>query len=218
MPGAIAQEPVLTLRVVRHEIQPYEDSLREQESLVEAMHQGEIRHNTLILTSHPPIYTIGTSGSEEDILQREWNGVRIAVYKSGRGGEVTYHGPGQLLGYLIVDLRHRRDLHLHVRNLEELIIRVLADIGVTAKRNPRGIGVWIDGNKVAAIGVRCRRWICYHGVALNIDPDLRHFRGIVPCGMRDQPVTSLAREGVSCSRAELEPLLIHHARHIFDGD
>lgn len=202
------------MHIIRHEQQDYDDSLREQEALVEAIHAGTAG-NTLILTSHPPIYTLGTSAHPEDVLTRSIDGTTIAVHSSGRGGEVTYHGPGQLVCYLIVDLRKKRDLHRHVHQLEQLMIRTLADLGLQAGTSERGIGVWCGSNKIAAIGVRCRRWVCFHGVALNINPNLRHFQGIVPCGMRDQPVTSLSREGVDVSREEVEAIVIHHAREMF---
>ncbi|RMH52316.1 MAG: lipoyl(octanoyl) transferase [Zetaproteobacteria bacterium] len=202
------------MQVIRHRRQSYPQSLAEQEARVEALLRDQAPP-ALILTEHPPIYTIGTSGREEDILAREIDGCRIAVYHTGRGGEVTYHGPGQLLCYLIADLRAERDLHRHIHRLEEMIIRALADFGLSAGRNPRGIGVWIGGRKIAAVGVRCRRWVTWHGIALNIAPELRHFRGIVPCGMRDAPVTSMAELGRTPDRPAVEACLIHHARLLF---
>ncbi len=202
------------MRVIRHERQPYPDSVAEQERLVEGILAGEPAP-VLILTEHPPVFTIGTSGSRRDVLATEIDGVRIEVFQTGRGGEVTYHGPGQLVAYVLADLREERDLHRHVRRLEEMIIRTLADFGIEASRNPRGIGVWVDGRKIAAVGVRCRKWITFHGVALNIDPDLRHFRGIVPCGMKDAPVTSMARLGVRAARGEVERALMAHAERLF---
>ncbi len=204
----------MKLQVIRHESQDYEASLCEQESIVEAIHAGEAT-NTLILTSHPPVYTLGTSARAEDVLTRNVDGTHIAVHKTGRGGEVTYHGPGQLVCYLIVDLRRQRDLHRHVQKLEQLMIDTLAELGLQAGTSERGIGVWVNGNKIAAVGVRCRRWVCFHGVALNINPNLRHFQGIVPCGMRDQPVTSLHHEGITTSREAVEPVVIRHAEQLF---
>jgi len=171
----------------------------------------------LILTEHPPIYTLGTSGEEQDVLTREVDGDAIEVYPTGRGGEVTYHGPGQLLCYTVADLSKEQDLHKHIWRLEEVIIRTLADLGVEATRDERGIGVWVDGLKVAAAGVRCRRWVVWHGIALNINPNLNHFKGIVPCGMRDAPVTSLAVLGVQTSREDVEKLLEKHVQDVFQS-
>ncbi len=204
------------MRVIRHGLQPYEDAVAEQEALVEAVLAGRAGAPVLILTEHPHVYTIGTSGDPGQVLAREVAGVRVPVVRTGRGGEVTYHGPGQLVIYVIADLRKRRDLKAHVRRLEELGIRVLARLGVGAGRSARGIGVWVDGRKIAAIGVRCRRWVTYHGMALNLAPDLRFFEGIVPCGMEDRPVTSLAALGVAADRAALEPIVVEEARALFD--
>ncbi len=209
----IPETPV-RLQVIRHRLQPYPQSVREQERIVAALLAGHMPP-TLILTEHPPVYTIGTSGRETDILRREFDGERIEVHSSGRGGEVTYHGPGQLVCYVIADLRCERDLHRHVWRLEEMIIATLAAWGVTARRSHRGIGVWVGERKIAAIGVRCRKWITYHGVALNIDPNLEHFTGIIPCGMRDAPVTSLRALGLGVSRREVEEGLLPHAQRLF---
>ena len=202
------------MQVIRHQRQLYPDSLAEQEALVAAILAGEAE-SSLILTEHPPVYTIGSSGSEEDVLARQIDGQSIAVYATGRGGEVTYHGPGQLVCYVIADQRAEQDLHKHVWRLEEMVIRALADFGVEAGRDKRGIGVWVNGLKIAAAGVRCRKWITYHGIALNIDPNLKHFAGIVPCGMRDAPVTSVRELGLSTSRSDVEAVMRRHAQQLF---
>lgn len=194
------------MQVIRHQRQLYPDSLAEQEALVAAILAGEAEP-TLILTEHPPIYTIGSSGSEVDVLNRQIDGETIAVYPTGRGGEVTYHGPGQLVCYVIADQRNEQDLHKHVWRLEEMVIRTLAEFGVGAGRDRRGIGVWVDGNKIAAVGVRCRKWITWHGIALNINPNLNHFAGIVACGMHDNPVTSMWQLGFEADRAAVEAMI-----------
>jgi len=137
------------------------------------------------------------------------------VFPTGRGGEVTYHGPGQLVVYVIADLRKEQDLHKHVWRLEEMIIRTLADFDMAAARNKRGIGVWVNEKKIAAIGVRCHKWISYHGAALNIAPNLKHFSGIVPCGMSDIPVTSMQKLGIQANRHRVEELLVTHAWSLF---
>jgi len=204
----------MAMQVIRHDRQDYPDSIAEQEALVAAI-LADKAAPSLIFTEHPPLFSIGTSGSEDDVLQRQIDGEAIAIYPSGRGGEVTYHGPGQLLCYVLADLRHHQDLHQHVFRLEEMMIRALADMGVQAGRDKRGIGVWVDGDKIAAIGVRCRKWITFHGIALNIHPNLKHFSGIVACGMSDSPVTSLHKLGIEIDRRQVERLIEKHSS-LFD--
>jgi len=203
-----------TLEVIRHERQAYPDSVAEQEKLVAELLSGA-RGNTLVFTEHPPVYTLGTSGSDADVLARQIDGERIEVFPTGRGGEVTYHGPGQLVCYLIVDISREQDLHKHVWRLEEMVIRTLAEFGVEAGRNKRGIGVWVGDKKIAAVGVRCRKWVTYHGIALNIHPNMKHFDGIVTCGMSDRPVISLAELGVDASRSEVEAIISQMAGKLF---
>lgn len=199
---------------ISHPLQKYTDAMLEQEARVQAiLHQKE--NACLIFSQHPACYTLGTSGHMHDILNREYNGQTIPIYKTGRGGEVTYHGPGQLMIYVLADLRRKQDLHQHIWNLEELIIQSLQHFSMTAQRNERGIGVWVGENKIAAVGVRCRRWVTWHGIALNISPDLSHYQGIVACGMKDNPVTSMQKEGNMASRSELETTLTHHALTLF---
>ncbi len=202
--------------LTKHSQQTYPEAMAEQEALRDDVLQGDSAFH-LILTEHPPIYTLGTSGTENDVLAREVDGDTIKVYQTGRGGEVTYHGPGQLMCYIVADLSKEQDLHQHIWRLEEVIIRTLADLGVEATRDERGIGVWVDGLKIAAAGVRCRRWVVWHGIALNINPNLNHFKGIVPCGMRDAPVTSLAVLGIQTSREDVEKLLEKHVQGVFQS-
>lgn len=199
---------------IRHQQQTYPDSMQEQETLRDALLAGE-QSFYLILTEHPPTFTVGTSGSTNDILRRDIDGESIAVFNTGRGGEVTYHGPGQLVCYVVANLSHEQDLHQHIWRLEEAVIRTLAELGVASSRNQRGIGVWVDGLKIAAAGVRCRKWVVWHGIALNINPNLKHFQGIVPCGMQDAPVTSLAQLSVSIRRDAVEALLCKHVQAVF---
>lgn len=216
--GSVGYDDAMTagLHIISHARQGYAESVAEQETLVASILAGDAP-STLIFTEHPPVYTIGTSGSEADVLAREIDGKHIEVYETGRGGEVTYHGPGQLVCYALIDIRHAQDLHKHVQRLEEMVIRTLADFGIEAGRNERGIGVWVGDKKIAAVGVRCRKWITYHGIALNIDPDMGHFRGIVTCGMADQPVVSMQQLGKSVSRAEVEARMAFHAEEIFNA-
>jgi len=203
-----------TLEVIRHERQAYPDSVAEQEKLVAELLAGA-RGNTLVFTEHPPVYTLGTSGSDADVLTRVIDGETIQVFPTGRGGEVTYHGPGQLVCYVIVDISGEQDLHKHVRRLEEMVICTLAEFGIEAGRNERGIGVWIGDKKIAAVGVRCRKWVTYHGIALNINPNMKHFDGIVTCGMADRPVISLAELGVDALRSEVEEVITQMADELF---
>ena len=200
--------------IIRHQQQYFPDAMTEQEALRDAMLAGNGRFQ-LILTEHPPTYTLGTSGVPKDVLTREVDGDIIDVFQTGRGGEVTYHGPGQLLCYVVANLSQEQDLHQHIWRLEEMIIRTLADLGVDSERDSRGIGVWVDGLKIAAAGVRCRRWVVWHGIALNINPNLNHFKGIVPCGMQDAPVTSLAELGLDIERDDVEKVLIKQAEKVF---
>ncbi len=195
--------------IIRHQRQDYPDSIAEQETLVAAI-LAEQAQPSIVFTEHPPLFTLGTSGSEADVLSCEIDGEAIAMHASGRGGEVTYHGPGQLLCYVIADLRHNQDLHQHVFRLEEMMIRTLADFSIQAGRDSRGIGVWVEGKKIAAIGVRCRKWITFHGIALNINPNLKHFSGIVACGMKDSPVTSMQQLGIEASREQVEQVIARH--------
>ena len=202
------------MRILQHDIQNYPDSLLEQESIVADI-LAKRAQDTMILTEHPPTYTLGSSGKMQDILSRTIEGESIAVHSTGRGGEVTYHGPGQLICYVLKNNEHEKDLHQHVHHLEELIIRTLADFHIHGERNERGIGVWVDGLKISAVGVCCRKWVTFHGVALNIHPNLQHFKGIVPCGMCDAPVTSMYQEGVDVPRHIVEQRIIHHTQTLF---
>jgi lipoyl(octanoyl) transferase len=152
--------------------------------------------NILLLLQHNPVITIGRSGSRNNILAPRslLTAEGIEVYEIDRGGDVTYHGPGQLTGYPIIDLRYfKKDVHWYLRMLEGVIIRVLAEYGITGERIEGYTGVWVDDEKVAAIGIAVKRWIAYHGFAFNICPDMSHFKMIRPCGITDKSVTSLER-------------------------
>ena len=176
----------------------YRDACDRQVALVEQRIAGEIG-DTLVFTEHEPVFTLGLrSGAESHLV---WNAERLAregvvVEKTNRGGDITYHGPGQIVGYPIVSLAAHRDLHAYLRLLEEVVIAALASLGLAATRRDGLTGIWIGRRKIAAIGVAVRRWVAYHGFALNVDPDLAHFGGIVPCGIAaaDGTVTSLRAE------------------------
>ncbi|MFQ5784092.1 MAG: lipoyl(octanoyl) transferase LipB [Alphaproteobacteria bacterium] len=172
------------------------------------------------LLEHPPLYTAGTSARPEDLLDPH----ALPVFATGRGGQYTYHGPGQRVAYVMLDLRARgrADVRAYVTGLEDWLIAALADFGVKGERRGDRIGVWVardDGTeaKIAAIGVRVRRWVTYHGVALNVAPDLAHYRGIVACGIREHGVTSLADLDVETTMAEVDAALRNHFSRVLEG-
>src|SRR6266481_7362329 len=186
----------------------YEAAVDEMERRVAAIRAGAAPELVWLL-EHPPLYTAGTSAREEDLLQPQY----LPVHRTGRGGRYTYHGPGQRIAYVMLDLRKRgQDVRCYVHQLEEWIIRVLARFDVRGERRAGRVGIWVARpggreEKIAAIGVRVRQWVTYHGVALNLDPDLDHYRGIVPCGIAEHGVTSLARLGVAATTAEVDAAL-----------
>jgi lipoyl(octanoyl) transferase len=160
------------------------------------------------LVEHPPIYTAGTSANDADLIDE-----RFPVFRTGRGGQFTYHGPGQRVVYLMLDLKRRKpDVRGYVRDLEEWLIRTLALLSVKGERRANRVGIWVDRgggreDKIAAIGVRIRRWVTFHGIALNVVPDLSHFSGIVPCGVQGHGVTSLTDLGIPASMDEVDAAL-----------
>ena len=157
------------------------------------------------LVEHPPIYTAGTSADEADLIDR-----RFPVFQTGRGGQFTYHGPGQRVGYVMLDLSRRtKDVRRFVHDLEEWLIQTLAQFNVKGERREGRVGIWVvrggtREDKIAAIGVRVRRWVTFHGVSLNVEPDLTHFDGIVPCGIREHGVTSLVDLGLAVTMADAD--------------
>ena len=188
---------------------PYPEALAAMEARVDAVRAGAVPELVWLL-EHPPLYTAGTSADAAELLQPD----RFPVYPTGRGGRYTYHGPGQRVAYLVLDLKRRGgDLRRYVWSLEEWVIRSLAAFGVVGERRDGRVGIWVarDGgareDKVAAIGVRVRRWVSYHGVAVNVAPELGHFGGIVPCGIAGHGVTSLADLGVRAGLADLDAAL-----------
>jgi lipoyl(octanoyl) transferase len=193
---------------ISDELVPYEAAVAAMEERVAAIRAGTARELVWLL-EHPPLYTAGTSAREADLVDPDL----LPVHRSGRGGQFTYHGPGQRVGYVMLDLRRRgQDVRLHVRRLEEWLIRTLARFNVRGERREGRVGIWIAGRdgseaKIAAIGVRVRHWISFHGVALNVDPELGHYRGIVPCGIAEHGVTSLAALGITATMAEVDGAL-----------
>jgi lipoyl(octanoyl) transferase len=190
---------------------PYEEALATMEARVEAIAAVE-KPPLLWFLEHPPLYTAGTSAKEGDLLDSGG----FPVYRTGRGGEYTYHGPGQRVGYVMMPLADRpgckgKDIRCYVRDLEQWIILALKDFGITGHVRDGRVGVWVETPtgeaKIAALGVRVRKWVSFHGIALNVNPDLAHFAGIVPCGIREFGVTSLHALGIKVSMAEVDESL-----------
>lgn len=192
----------------------YEDALSFMDERVAAINTEE-KGECVWLLEHPALYTAGTSAQESDLLDE-----RFPVYKSGRGGEYTYHGPGQRIAYVMLDLKKRQqkpDIKKYVWQLEEWIIQTLAEYGVKGERRCGRVGIWVQmepygglpgsESKIAAIGVRIRRWVTLHGIAINVAPDLSHFSGIVPCGISEHGVTSLKALGVDVPMSDLDKVL-----------
>ena len=203
---AIRADPLLDWHTSSRPV-AYPDAVAAMETRVEAIRAGTAPERVWLL-EHPPIYTAGTSARIEDLLHPN----RFPVYRTGRGGQFTYHGPGQRVAYVMLDLEPRgRDVRAFVHGLEEWLIRALAYLGVAADRRAGRVGIWVDRDgedaKIAAIGVRVRRWVTFHGVAVNVDPELDHFRGIVPCGLAEYAVTSLAECGCPATMADVDHAL-----------
>ena len=199
---------------------PYAEALALQRELVEERRAGRIG-DVLLLVEHPHVLTLGVrgDGGRSHILAADerLTALDVTVHEAGRGGDITYHGPGQLVGYPIIDLKPERcDVHRYVRDLEEVLIRVAADHGITAGRLSGLTGVWVGGEKLAAIGVRIARWITSHGFALNVSTDLDFFKLIVPCGITDRGVTSLtAQLGRPLDWKAVEDQVADHFAEVF---
>ena len=197
---------------------PYPEALSAMEDRV-----GRIRENTaeelIWLLEHPSLYTAGTSAKEKDLLEPD----RFPVYRAGRGGQYTYHGPGQRIAYTMLDLRKRGpDVRCFVHNLEEWVIQALASFNVKGERREGRVGIWVDRgggreDKIAAVGVRIRRWITFHGISINVEPNLEHFSGIVPCGIGEENlgVTSLVDLGLPVTMTDLDVALRESFDNVF---
>lgn len=189
---------------------PYPQALLEMETRAAAITAGTARERVWLL-QHPPLYTAGTSADPAELLDK-----RFPVFDAGRGGRYTYHGPGQRIGYVQINLGARgKDVRNFVHNLEGWVIAALGEFDVAARRADGRIGIWTDGPdgreaKIGAIGVRVRRWVTLHGFSVNIDPDMSHFSGIVPCGISEFPVTSLAQLDKNVTMADFDAALKQH--------
>jgi lipoyl(octanoyl) transferase len=192
----------------------YPDAVRFMEARAHQI-RAQGANDLVWLLEHPPLYTAGTSAKPEDLL-----GSPFPVHPTGRGGQYTYHGPGQRVAYVVMDLKNRGcDLRQYICDLEEWIIRALGDLGVKGERRERRIGIWVAQGgaeaKIAAVGVRVRKWVAYHGVSINVNPDLTHYAGIVPCGIRNYGVTSLEALGIKVSLADVDAALKRRWEEIF---
>ncbi|HEX4371542.1 MAG TPA: lipoyl(octanoyl) transferase LipB [Rhizomicrobium sp.] len=198
----LALKPLTEWRISDRPV-AYPAAVAEMEARAAAIAEGRAQELVWLL-EHPPIYTAGTSADDSDLLD-----ARFPVYRTGRGGQFTYHGPGQRVGYAMLNLKTRKpDVRAYIRDLEQWLIETLTLFGVHGERREGRVGIWVARgareNKVAAIGVRIRHWVSFHGVALNVEPDLTHFGGIVPCGVRQHGVTSLADLGVMVTMADVD--------------
>lgn len=210
-PFALIAAGAVEWRVAEHPV-PYPEAIAEMDGRVADIADGRA-HELVWLVEHPPLYTSGTSGQSTDLLSPEY-----PVFASGRGGQITYHGPGQRVAYAMLDLKRRRpDVRAYVASLEDWIIRTLRAFDVQGERREDRVGVWVarpdkgvgHEDKIAAIGVRLRRWVSFHGIAINVAPDLSHFNAIVPCGVTDARygVTSLADLGVKAAITDVDVAL-----------
>ena len=199
------------------ELVDYEEAVQAMEARVAAIHAGEAKE-LVWFVEHPPLYTAGTSAKEKDLLDAH----RFPVYHAGRGGEYTYHGPGQRVVYVLLNLKERKqqDIRCFVHKLEQWVINTLAEFGVKGERREKRVGIWVDEgygreSKICALGIRVRKWITFHGIALNVNPDLEHFSGIVPCGIQQYGVTSLHALGKDVTMAEIDVVLKEQFEKIF---
>ena len=193
----------------------YQKALNDMEVRVAKIHEG-LQPELLWFLQHHPVYTAGTSSNKRDLL----NATRFPVHHVGRGGQYTYHGPGQRVVYTMLNLNKRgTDVRQFVRNLEQVVIETLAEFRITGERKNGRVGIWVkDGEtekKIAAIGIRIRHWITFHGISININPNLEHFAGIIPCGISEYGITSLKDQNVKCTMRDVDEVLKLYFNKIF---
>ncbi len=188
------------IHVIQAGTVPYAEALEWQRQLADDRIAGRLSHDVLLLLEHPPVVTLGRNSHAAHLLEPDG----IEVFEVERGGDVTFHGPGQLVGYPILDLRaYQQDLHWYLRTLERALIEALGILDIPAERNPGFTGVWTRGRKIASIGIHVKQWVTWHGFALNVTTDLTHFDRIVPCGIQGVQMTSVQRERGAGSREQL---------------
>ena len=209
------QSPAPVRWEVADELVPYDEAVARMEREVEGIAAGRLAE-LVWLVEHPPLYTAGTSAKVTDLLQPQ----RFPVHATGRGGQYTYHGPGQRVAYVMLDLKRRgQDVRAFVAALEDWLIATLERFNVNGERREDRVGVWVQRNesedKIAAIGIRLRHWVTYHGISLNVDPELAHFDGIIACGVRDHGVTSLVDLGLPVTMADADLALRQTFQQIF---
>ena len=193
----------------------YQKALVVMEARVTGIHEGS-ETELLWFVEHPPVYTAGTNSNKKDLL----NPTRFPVHQVGRGGQYTYHGPGQRVVYIMLNLNKRgKNVRGFIHNLEEVVINTLTEFGITGERRPGRVGIWVNETetekKIAAIGIRIRHWITFHGISININPNLEHFSGINPCGISEFGVTSLTNLNVNCTIEDFDTALKEHFSKIF---
>ena len=196
---------------------PYPQAMAAMDAYVDAIGRGQ-EPERIWLLEHPPLYTAGTSARVSDLVEPE----RFPVFKAGRGGQYTYHGPGQRVAYVMLDLKRRcGDVRAFVAALEQWVIDTLDDFNVKGERREDRVGVWVQRgareDKIAAIGIRVRHWVTFHGISINVEPDLTHFSGIVPCGIREHGVTSLVDLGLPVTMEDVDVALRNNFRRIFEA-
>ncbi len=196
----------------------YMSALKKQDDYVNDIFWQKTSEKIWLL-EHPPLYTAGTSANEKDLIKTN----DFPVYKAGRGGQYTYHGPGQRVAYVMLNLKKREpDIRAFIWRLEEWIIKALADFDIKGERRADRVGIWVVNpyggeDKIAAIGVRLRRWVSFHGIAINVNPNLSHYGGIIPCGIREHGVTSFEKLGVKASMENLDERLKYHFNPVFSA-
>lgn len=200
------------------ELIDYETAVSEMEARVSGIRTG-MADEAVWLLEHPPLYTAGTSANPKDLINP-----RFPVFETGRGGQYTYHGPGQRVAYVMLNLKKRQtepDIKKYVWQLEEWIILTLAEFGIKGERREGRVGIWVvqglTENKIAAIGVRVRHWVTYHGISINLNPDLSHFSGIVPCGIREYGVTRIVDMNPAVTMEDLDKALQTSFDKVFNG-
>lgn len=205
--------------VISDQLVPYEIAVAQMEARAQAIFDGRLPEMVWLL-EHPPIYTAGTSSDPADLVSPD----RFPVFETGRGGQYTYHGPGQRVAYVLLDLKRRQpDVRAFVNALENWVIETLAGFNIRGERRDDRVGVWVRRpdkgaeveDKIAAIGIRIRRWVTFHGISINVEPDLEHFSGIVPCGIAKHGVTSLVDLGLPVSMTEVDSIMRREFETVF---